>query len=62
MPVMKVGVVRMGVHQPLVAMGVYVRLAPIPREVVLVPMMLVVNMLVDMLHRLVRVLMLVTLA
>ena len=59
---MQIRIVGMRMHQRPVPVPVRVRLAAIPREVVLVPVMLVVRVSVLVLERFVRVLMLVALA
>lgn len=54
-PVVQVGVVRMRMDQARVAVRMHVRFAPVPGEIVLMPVMRVVHMLVRVLHFLVRV-------
>ena len=55
MPVVQVGVMGMGVHQRRMHMRMHVGLAPVPGEIVGVPVMRVVAMGVRMLQPLVRV-------
>jgi hypothetical protein len=57
-PVVQVGVVRVCVNQPHVAVRMRVGFAPVPIEVVHVLMMRIVHMLVLVLHFLVRMLVL----
>jgi len=62
MRVVDVRVMRMAVHQPLVAVRVCVRLVAVPLETVLMAVMRVVHMAVRMFVRFVRVLVRVPLA
>ena len=59
---MQVGIVGMAVHELGVSMCVGMRLDAVPGEIVLVPMMLVVRVRMDVLHRFVNVAMRVALA
>lgn len=62
MPVMQVGVVRVRMHHRLVPMRMHMRFAPVPGEVVLVAVVLVVRVRMRVLDRLMHVLVLVALA
>lgn len=61
-PMMDVGVVGMLVRQHLVPMRMHVRFGAVPREIVLMPVMIVVVMLMRVRERFVCVLVLVPLA
>jgi hypothetical protein len=54
-PVVNVGVIGMGVYQFLMTVGVRMRLAPILRKIMIVPVMLVTNVGMLMRHFLMRV-------
>ena len=58
---MQVRVMRMRVHEPRMPVRMRVRFGPIPGEIVLVPVVLVVDMRMSMFERLVRMLVLVAL-
>ncbi len=61
MAVVEIGVMRVRVDQRLVAMPMCMRFAAVPLERMLVPVMRIVHVLVIVLHRLVRMLVLVPL-
>src|SRR5258708_20657270 len=58
-PVVDVGVVRVPVHEPCMAVRVRVGLLSVPGEVMRMPMMLVVRVVMVVLHRLVHLLLVV---